>query len=711
MKHLNILAKSKPPIPLFDHLQQVAAAAERMAIDLGFPENETRLARWGGILHDIGKSHPMFQKKLTGFTNFTQHRHEFSSLLFLPLFEVDCWGALVEMVVAHHKSVCFDPSERGFLDQFDDNNFEDAADTHLHMPQGPRWKEWAPTALEILNDLGLSVRLISESEAVDALKWSVDFCKKKKNTPGWSRWRGLLMAADHLTSALNQSVYLQLPNLFQKPDFGEFHKRAGNELYPLSTKPTDDPRKHTLLVAPTGAGKTELMLKRCKGRTFYTLPFQASINAMYERIKQDTPPGTDVRLLHSASKVITTQNGSPDESVLQPFVGSAVKILTPHQLAPMIFGVSGFEAILLDITGCDVILDEIHTYSDISQAMVVELVRTLLRADCRIHIGTATMPQALYQTLLELLGGENEVYEVRLSEQELESFNRHIVYKQGTESEVIPLLKTALENGEKVLLVYNTVKKAQAMYRELASTFSEFPSMLIHSRFRRKDRTEREHRLKTEFNQSNKACFVVSTQVVEVSLDISFDRMITEAAPIDALIQRFGRINRKRTAETVGKYKPVHVLPVPEKTLPYKKEIVITSWEVLPDGELLPESRLQQLINTVYPTLNLQSIETHLIWRNNQYMIGELMSCKKSVLMEILEIEGAVCLLDSDVETYENSDWLEQQELEIPVSWSFFRGNAQNFAQLETGRRPRVLSEQDEYDQLGLIWKENDFIL
>jgi len=41
--------------------------------------------------------------------------------------------------------------------------------------------------------------------------------------------------------------------------------------------------------------------------------------------------------------------------------------------------------------------------------------------------------------------------------------------------------------------------------------------------------------------------------------------MITETAPIDALIQRFGRINRKRTAETIGKYKPIYIIALPQK--------------------------------------------------------------------------------------------------------------------------------------------------
>src|SRR5690625_5103359 len=308
----------------------------------------------------------------------------------------------------------------------------------------------------------------------------------------------------------------------------------------------------------------------------YTLSFQASINAMWKRIR-DTIPNEDIRLLHANSK-ITVGKKNIEEQMLQPLAGSCIKVLTPHQLAAIIFGISGYETILLDIMGCDVILDEVHTYSGYSQSMVLEIVKVLKQFNCRINIEKATKPTALYQKLFELLGGEKEVYEVKLTDEELNSYNRHQVFKLGDETEIYPIIKEAVSKKKKILLVFNTVKKAQAIYKEICEQYEEVEKLLIHSRFRRKDRFEKEEKLKDVFNGTEKnpginPCIVVSTQVVEVSLDISSDLMITECAPFDALIQRFGRINRVRTAESLGKLKPVYVIAPEGKGLPYKKDV------------------------------------------------------------------------------------------------------------------------------------------
>jgi CRISPR-associated endonuclease/helicase Cas3 len=713
MKPLHeILAKSinYGSLTLLEHTQQVTQAIEVFAQKYAFDFNIS-LAKKGAILHDLGKAHPHFQRKIQQCNGVSLaenqewefiHRHEISSLAFLPCFPENEWDVLIDLVVAHHKSIEKDPSGRGILDLVE--NERDFITNHLKD-----WENWQDYGFQILTSFGLPISNISKEEAQKALEYVVDYCEKKKYN--WSPLRGLLKSADHFASAFMHDTVNKLKNLFEIPDLSYYHDiQRKNEIYPLSQISTDDLRRHTLVVAPTGAGKTDFLLRRCRGRVFYTLPFQASINAMWDRIKK-VVPNKDIRLLHATSKIVA--KNQIDEQILQPLAGSAVKILTPHQLAAIVFGTSGFESVMLDLQGTDIILDEIHTYSDYSRAMVIEIVKMLLRLDCRVHIGTATMPSVLYNELKNLLGSEQEVYEVKLADNILDTFNRHQIYKIEDETEMYPILKKAFESQEKVLVIYNTIGKAQAAFEQLQKDFPDIPKMLIHSRFKRGDRVALEKDLTENFNTKIEACVVVSTQVVEVSLDISFDRMITQAAPLDSLIQRFGRVNRKRNEDTIGKYKPVHIIKPTGNVLPYKMETLKASFECLPDnGEVLEEKTLQSKIDVVYPHLDMKTIDIHLIFKNNKYIIRELTNYKKAVLVDALEIESATCILEVDREKYLTAKWEDRLQMEIPINYKTITRHKSKYEQLEVGAYPFVVPQNEEvYKTLGLQLVEHDSLI
>jgi len=716
METNELLAKSEENggLTLYQHTAHVVAAIEKFASELGF---DVVLARNGAILHDLGKGHPHFQNKIRNVhkpktmqemeaEKSVAHRHELSSLGFLPLFPKEEWDALIDLVVAHHKSTKDDQRGRGILDlKTNDRNF-----IAFHLQD---WENWSPQAIEVANRFGLSLRSISLDEARSALEYAVKYCENR--TKGWSPLKGLLRGADHFGSAFTHEVEDVLKRTFQKPDLQKFHeKRTTDWLYPLAEISTDDFRPHTLVVAPTGAGKTDFLLRRCRGRVFYTLPFQASINAMFDRI-QHAVPQADIRLLHATSRLKT--NGNLVEQTLQPLIGAAVKVLTPHQIASIIFGTSGYETVMLDLRGTDVILDEIHTYSDWSGAMVREIVRALIRLNCRIHIGTATIPTVLYNQMLDILGGADQVYEVKLKDEQLDTFDRHVIYcEKNDPNRVHEILQNAFADGERVLLVHNKVADAQESYKAWNAAFPAVPMMLIHSRFRRKDRMRLEDELTRNYNDRSKTefspCLVISTQVVEVSLDISFDRMITDCAPLDALVQRFGRVNRVRNAETIGKFKPVHVLEPKGRALPYKSEILKSSFAQLVDGEVLSERGVQARIDAVYPTIESKEIDAHLIFREGQHTIKELTHRAKAIIVEVLEIESVTCILESDRGVYEAGTWAQRIEMDIPLSLTALRGKTTKYPQLQVGSWPFVIPQtESEHKELGLILHEpNKFI-
>lgn len=677
---------------LTTHLKSVADAAVVIARHVGLNED---LARKGAILHDIGKVSPLFQRTLkhgyihpVGFV----FRHEIASILFISLFPESERNSLLDMIVAHHKSISRDIGEKGILD-LDDNM--DSFGRHSE-----KFAEWSPIALDILCKLGISIHPIDIDEARDNYEYAVNYCSSKQLN--YSKWKGLLMAADHFASALEEKLEDSLDKLFIKPNLN-FYNRT-HHLYPLSFVGIDDDRKHTLVTAPTGAGKTDFLLRRCIERVFYTLPFQASINAMYDRIKNDLKDTTaQVHLLHAASG-LKVRDKRVEERILQHHLGASVKVLTPHQMASIVFGIKGYEAMLIDLEGSDVILDEIHTYTSEIQAIVLKIIEILKSINCRIHVGTATMPTILYNRILELLGGKSEVYEVKLQEEILRAFNRHIIHKIDDFENCDEIIKKAVNEKQKVLIVCNQVKRSQLVYERIGEMYPDVDRMLIHSRFKRMDRNRLETSLKDSFNTSRNACVVVSTQVVEVSLDISFDVMITECAPIDALIQRFGRINRKRTDETIGKYKNIYVIQPPEdkkEALPYDIEILKASFDALPKDELLEESKLQELIDKVYPNTKFMNLDySGVIFVNGKWMIKELCHNAKSALLEVLDINSAVCIMESDKEEYLNNP-SNRMMLEIPVSYKSIA--YKKLEQLNSGSHPFIIPDKAYNDNVGLL--------
>jgi len=691
-----ILAKSfeNGGTPLSQHLIEVARYSMLVAEQLGL---DKKIAFKGALLHDIGKANPLFQQPLEKW--YQQRpgfifRHEFASLFFLSLLNDTEKQPVIEMIVAHHKSIYRDIGGKGLLDLVE--NDPDCLEQHL-----TNFEEWGPVALDLLEEAGFTgIKPVSRKQAENSFWEAVEYCESKRY--GYSLWKGLLIAADHLASAMDGCSTPLLNTLFSVPKIDFYHNRK-NDLYPLSLLSTNDKRPHTLVTASTGAGKTDFLLRRCKGRIFYVLPFQASINVMYERIKEDLKEtDIDIRLLHAASS-LKIEKGKIEEKILQRHIGASIKVLTPHQLASLVFGTKGYEALIIDLMGSDIILDEIHTYSNTIQAIVLKIVDVLCSIGCRVHIGTATMPTVLYQSLLKRLGGIDHAYEVKLPDRVLDSFNRHMVFKAQTFQELAEAIQEAVKKDQKILIVYNQVKRAQKLYDDLCLLYPDVNKMLIHSRFKRGRRNELETDLRDVYNKSLRSCIVVSTQVVEVSLDISFDLMITECAPIDALIQRFGRINRIRSL--MGQvYKPIYVLAPPtdkEGAFPYDLDVLFRTYNTLPDGGLLKEKEIQLMMDAVYTELHLINIDLNAVFHDGKWFIKELWHHPKSALLEVLDIDSVTCIVDKDREGYEQSAYEEQAKMEIPVSYNSigWRGLDRSVA----GSKPFIIPDKSYDEELGFL--------
>lgn len=143
--------------------------------------------------------------------------------------------------------------------------------------------------------------------------------------------------------------------------------------------------------------------------------------------------------------------------------------------------------------------------------------------------------------------GLEESYHLNKSEKDLDTINNVALIEEQDPMFINDLLKN--KDGNTAIIV-NTVKESQKIYEQLKydPNFKDFDITLFHSRFIAQDRADKEKELLEKFGKNSKnrpkRSITVATQVIEQSLDLDFDFMISEIAPIDLLLQRMGRLHR-----------------------------------------------------------------------------------------------------------------------------------------------------------------------
>lgn len=125
---------------------------------------------------------------------------------------------------------------------------------------------------------------------------------------------------------------------------------------------------------------------------------------------------------------------------------------------------------------------------------------------------------------------------------------------RGQDADLVDFLRERLAHGGCAGVIVNTVKRAQQLARQLESAFPQAEIMLDHAQFLMPDRLEREKRLLTRLGRAStraqrEGLIVVGTQVMEQSLDVDFDVLVSDLCPMDLLLQRLGRLHRHPRAE------------------------------------------------------------------------------------------------------------------------------------------------------------------
>lgn len=351
-----------------------------------------------------------------------------------------------------------------------------------------------------------------------------------------------------------------------------------------------------LIEAPTGEGKTEaaLALAHCIAQLngtdefYYALPTTATSNQMFGRLQEyllhrlNLP--TQINLIHGQAflyqddlRIQPLSNGNQDEddaidwfapkkrALLAPF---GVGTVDQAELAAL--NVKHVPLRMIGLAGKVLIIDEVHAYDTYMTTVIEMLLQWLGKVGTSVILLSATLPKERRARLVKAYGAQitdemrqNDSYpslwvvsqaDAHCSNPAAQQPNRPIFldtslnYSDDQVEEKARWLLNAVSGGGCVCWMTNTVARAQQIFdavdKAAPDTIERF---LLHAQLPLDERQKREKEITEKFgpaSRDRKPSIVIGTQVLEQSLDLDFDVMVSDIAPIDLLLQRAGRLHR-----------------------------------------------------------------------------------------------------------------------------------------------------------------------
>ncbi|EMY78151.1 CRISPR-associated helicase Cas3 [Leptospira weilii serovar Ranarum str. ICFT] len=423
-----------------------------------------------------------------------------------------------------------------------------------------------------------------------------------------------------------------------------------------------------LIEAPMGEGKTEAALyahlrlqEQLQHRGLYVaLPTQATGNSMFRRVSEflesmKHPHPLDLQLLHGASflndnftklkmrGIYSTNSKSANVLAEEWFTHKKRALLSDYGVGTVdqaLLSVMNVKHQFVRIWGLGnriIVLDEIHAYDMYTSTLIEALIEWFFALGSSVILMSATLPKNKKDSLLRSFGAENMNYAeypriTYLNNGETESHSISIPKNPDRKMELqlksaptdindlSDLLLKLVGDGGCAVCIVNTVQRAQDIYSCLSEMkSSDIELFLFHARFPAEERTGKENDIlknfgKDSFEQRPKKAILIATQVVEQSLDIDFDVMVSDLAPIDLILQRAGRLHRHKRENrfshsiptlyisglniqigSLGFGKPLYWDYV------YERHILLKTWWILQNETTihLPDE-IDSLVETVY---------------------------------------------------------------------------------------------------------------
>lgn len=536
---------------LKEHHKDIVTCAEMFFLEYGeyFTEKEKKLVVEACRIHDLGKVNLVFQamicpklaeKFYIDVRKTQQIPHGFLSAVTISLDEFDDlselfsdkdFGPFITAVYYHHDR-----------------------EDHYNSPAIRKYAE-KYYMKQIEEYLNRKIRKLNCSNLDDLLfRNNVYTGKYIPDSNAWKEYlliKGLLNKFDYTVSAGYENAESVI-DLHEKKLVKNIEKFLnGKELRPAQKFMKMNRDKNLIVIAPTGSGKTEASLLWMNGeKSFYTLPLKVSSNAIYLRIKENYEY-KDVALLHSDAMAVYLREYNGNEDIGEKYerskmLSQPLTVCTVDQLFRFVYRALGTEIFAATLKYSKLVLDEIQAYEPRVIATIIYGLKMIQEMGGKFAIITATFPPVLkyFMEQYGLVEGKQYIFkDFTGKEYQVEKYPRHKVEIRHSEMNLDEIRLRG--KNRKVLVICNTVSKAQKFYKKLEGE----NVWLLHSKYIRRDRAFLERKI-MEFSESGESGIWITTQIVEASLDIDFDILYTEMCTADSLLQRMGRCNRK------GRYCP-----------------------------------------------------------------------------------------------------------------------------------------------------------
>ena len=536
---------------LKEHHKDIVTCAEMFFLEYGeyFTEKEKKLVVEACRIHDLGKVNLVFQAMICpklaekfhiDVRKTPQIPHGFLSAVTISLDEFDDlselfsdkdFGPFITAVYYHHDR-----------------------EDHYNSPAIRKYAE-KYYMKQIEEYLNRKIRKLNCSNLDDLLfRNNVYTGKYIPDSNAWKEYlliKGLLNKFDYTVSAGYENAESAI-DLHEKKLVKNIEKFLnGKELRPAQKFMKMNTDKNLIVIAPTGSGKTEASLLWMNGeKSFYTLPLKVSSNAIYLRIKENYEY-KDVALLHSDAMAVYLREYNGNEDLGEKYerskmLSQPLTVCTVDQLFRFVYRALGTEIFAATLKYSKLVLDEIQAYEPRVIATIIYGLKMIQEMGGKFAIITATFPPVLkyFMEQYGLVEGKQYIFkDFTGKEYQVEKYPRHKVEIRHSEMNLDEIRLRG--KNRKVLVICNTVSKAQKFYKKLEGE----NVWLLHSKYIRRDRAFLERKI-MEFSESGESGIWITTQIVEASLDIDFDILYTEMCTADSLLQRMGRCNRK------GRYCP-----------------------------------------------------------------------------------------------------------------------------------------------------------